>query len=107
MTLNHSIQNQIYYYAFLKISDGCNNCCTYCTIPQIRGRYKSEPMEELIKEATQLSEKGVKELILIAQDVTRYGQDLYGEPRLVDLIKGLSYNSLLPVIFLYLNVSIG
>ena len=78
------------HYAFLKISDGCNNCCTYCTIPQIRGRYKSEPMEELIKEATQLSEKGVKELILIAQDVTRYGQDLYGEPRLVDLIKGLS-----------------
>ncbi|MBQ7307562.1 MAG: 30S ribosomal protein S12 methylthiotransferase RimO [Clostridia bacterium] len=78
------------HYAFLKISDGCNNFCSYCTIPFIRGRYKSEPLEKLKLEAEALAEKGVKELILIAQDVTRYGQDLYGKPELVKLIKELS-----------------
>ena len=78
------------HYAFLKISDGCNNFCSYCTIPLIRGRYKSEPIEKLKEEAIALSEKGVKELILIAQDVTRYGKDLYNEPQLVKLIKELS-----------------
>lgn len=80
------------HYAFLKISDGCNNFCTYCTIPFIRGRYKSEPIEKLINEVEHLTQKGVKELILIAQDVTRYGQDLYGEPKLVELLKEISKN---------------
>lgn len=78
------------HYAYLKIADGCNNCCSYCTIPRIRGRYKSYPMESLIKEAKGLVSKGVKELILVAQDITRYGIDLYEKYRLVDLIKELS-----------------
>ena len=78
------------HYAFLKISDGCNNFCTYCTIPFIRGRYKSEPMEDLVNEAKALAQMGTKELIFIAQDVTRYGQDLYGEPKLVELIQKIS-----------------
>ena len=78
------------HYAFLKIADGCNNFCSYCTIPFIRGRYKSEPYECLIDEAKSLASQGVKELILVAQDVTKYGEDLYGEPKLVELIQGLS-----------------
>jgi len=78
------------HYSYLKIADGCNNGCAYCTIPRIRGRYISTPMEKLIKEAKMLADKGVKELILIAQDITRYGVDLYNEPRLVQLIKELS-----------------
>lgn len=78
------------HYAFLKIADGCNNCCSYCTIPRIRGRYKSVPMEELVKEAKMLASDGVKELILVAQDVTRYGIDLYEEYKLIPLIKELS-----------------
>ena len=78
------------HFAYLKIADGCDNGCAYCTIPRIRGRYRSVPMENLIKEAKTLANDGVKELILIAQDITRYGQDLYGEIRLVELIKELS-----------------
>lgn len=78
------------HYAFLKIADGCNNCCSYCTIPRIRGRYISVPMEELIKEAKTLADSGVKELILVAQDTTRYGIDLYDEYKIVPLIKELS-----------------
>lgn len=78
------------HYAFLKIADGCNNFCSYCTIPFIRGRYKSEPIECLINEAKALANQGVKELILVAQDVTKYGQDLYGEPKLIELIQQLS-----------------
>lgn len=78
------------HYAYLKIADGCNNRCTYCTIPQIRGRYVSRPFEELISEAKDLVNNGVKELILVAQDVTRYGEDLYKKHRLVELIKELS-----------------
>ena len=78
------------HYAFLKIADGCNNFCSYCTIPFIRGRYKSVPMECLIDEAKYLAKSGVKELILVAQDVTNYGADLYGKPELVDLLKELS-----------------
>ncbi|MBQ0017005.1 MAG: 30S ribosomal protein S12 methylthiotransferase RimO [Clostridiales bacterium] len=78
------------HYAFLKIADGCNNFCSYCTIPFIRGRFKSTPIEEIIDEAKALVKNGVKELILVAQDVTNYGTDLYGSPKLVELIKELS-----------------
>lgn len=78
------------HFAYLKISDGCNNFCSYCLIPYIRGRYKSTPIEELIAEANDLATKGVKELILVAQDVTKYGVDLYKEKSLVNLIRELS-----------------
>ena len=78
------------YYAYLKIADGCNNCCAYCTIPKIRGRYQSKPVEVILAEAKALAKNGVKELILVAQDVTNYGSDLYGEPKLVELLQALS-----------------
>ncbi len=78
------------HYAYLKIADGCDNGCAYCTIPRIRGRYKSEPMDMLIKEAKDLAEQGVKEIILVAQDITRYGIDLYNKYCLIDLIRELS-----------------
>ncbi len=78
------------HYAFLKIAEGCNNFCSYCTIPYIRGRYKSEPIEKLIEEAKRLVDRGVTEIILVAQDVTKYGQDLYKEKKLVELIRQLS-----------------
>ena len=77
-------------YAYLKIADGCNNFCSYCTIPFIRGRYRSERMEKLVLEAQELVNNGASEIILIAQDVTKYGYDLYGEYKLVELIKKLS-----------------
>lgn len=77
------------HYAYLKIADGCDNHCTYCTIPSIRGSYRSYPMENLVDEAKRLVSSGVKELILVAQDVTRYGIDLYGEIKLIELIKKL------------------
>lgn len=76
------------HYAYLKIADGCNNFCTYCLIPAIRGRYRSESIENLVYEAERLGY--VAELILVAQDVTRYGVDLYGKPEIVKLIKELS-----------------
>lgn len=78
------------HYAYLKISDGCNNFCTYCTIPFIRGRYRSEKMEDLLEQVKVLAENGTKEIILIAQDVTSYGKDLYNEPKLVELIQEIS-----------------
>ena len=78
------------YYAYLKISDGCNNCCSYCTIPHIRGRFTSVPPREVVNEAKQLVKNGVRELILVAQDVTNYGADLFGKPVLVELLKELS-----------------
>ena len=78
------------HYAYLKIADGCNNCCSYCTIPQIRGRYTSALPKDIVTEAKQLVKNGVKELILVAQDVTNYGADLFGKPVLVELIKELS-----------------
>ncbi len=77
-------------YAYLKIADGCNNVCSYCTIPRIRGRYKSSPIEELVEEAITLAKDGVKELILVAQDTTRYGEDLYGKNMLIPLCEKLS-----------------
>ena len=76
--------------AYLKIADGCDNYCTYCLIPYIRGRYRSVTLESAVEQSRELAEKGVKELILVAQDVTRYGKDLYGEPKLVELIRELS-----------------
>ena len=78
-----------FYTAYLKIADGCDNNCTYCAIPKIRGHYKSRNFEDIIEEAVRLSENGVKELILIAQDTTRYGIDLYGEPSLARLLEEL------------------
>ncbi len=79
------------HYAYLKIADGCDNFCSYCAIPYIRGRYRSEKMEDLIAEATRLSEDGVKELILVAQDVTNYGKDLSKDkkPMLIQLLDAL------------------
>lgn len=77
-------------YAYLKISEGCSNVCSYCTIPRIKGRYVSFPMDEIVDEAKYLADKGVKELIVVAQDVTRYGEDLYGENKLIDLCKKLA-----------------
>ncbi len=78
------------HYAFLKIADGCNNGCAYCTIPRIRGRYKSIPIDELVKEAKLLAQRGVKELIIVAQDITRYGEDLYGKFMLIPLLEKLT-----------------
>ncbi|MBQ7467158.1 MAG: 30S ribosomal protein S12 methylthiotransferase RimO [Clostridia bacterium] len=80
------------HYAYLKIADGCNNFCTFCTIPHIRGRYRSKAMSDIIEEAESLVNAGATELILVAQDVTRYGSDFTkdGKPMLVDLIRNLS-----------------
>ncbi|MBO5408845.1 MAG: 30S ribosomal protein S12 methylthiotransferase RimO [Clostridia bacterium] len=75
-----------FYYAFLKIADGCSNGCSYCAIPKIRGKYVSRPMESVVAEAKAMAEQGVTEVIVIAQDTTRYGMDLYGEKRLVPLL---------------------
>ena len=77
------------HWAYLKIGDGCSNRCTYCTIPSIRGNMRSREMESIIEEAKQLAELGVKELILIAQDTTSYGLDLYGELKLPELLNEL------------------
>ena len=77
------------FFAYLKIAEGCDNCCSYCAIPQIRGRFRSVPMEGVLKEAGWLAENGVTELIVIAQDTTRYGEDLYGESRLPELLTEL------------------
>ena len=83
------ILTTIPHYAYLKISDGCNNRCTYCSIPSIRGKYRSCPINQLIEEAKGLLDEGVQELILVAQDVSRYGEDLYGENKLIELISEL------------------
>ena len=78
------------HFAYLKIAEGCNKNCTYCIIPSIRGRYRSVPMEQLIAQATELAENGVKELILVAQETTLYGVDLYGEKSLHKLLDELN-----------------
>lgn len=75
--------------AYLKIAEGCDNCCTYCIIPTLRGRYRSRKFESIIEEAEMLSQNGIKELNIIAQDITRYGKDLYGRYRLSELLKEL------------------
>ncbi len=77
------------YYAHLKIAEGCEKNCTYCIIPKIRGKYRSVPIEKLVAQAAKLAENGVKELILVAQETTLYGQDLYGEKSLHKLLKEL------------------
>ncbi len=78
------------YTAYLKIAEGCSNNCTYCVIPSIRGSYRSREKESIIREAEKLAKDGVKELILIAQDTSGYGRDLYGRPTLDELVKELS-----------------
>ncbi len=78
------------HYAYLKIADGCSNRCTYCAIPYIRGPQISRKMEDIIREAEKLADEGYKEIILIAQDTTKYGTDIYGEPKLSELLEKLS-----------------
>lgn len=77
------------YYSYLKIAEGCDKHCTYCSIPMIRGAYRSVPMEDLVKEAEYLAGNGVKELIIVAQEITVYGKDLYGEKKLPELLHRL------------------
>ncbi|HAX06665.1 MAG TPA: 30S ribosomal protein S12 methylthiotransferase RimO [Butyrivibrio sp.] len=77
------------YYSYLKIAEGCDKHCTYCSIPMIRGAYRSVPMDELVKEAEYLADNGVKELIIVAQEITVYGKDLYGEKKLPELMHRL------------------
>lgn len=83
------IQTTLPYYSYLKIADGCNNNCTYCAIPMIRGKFRSRPMEELVEEAEKIAKWGVKELVVVAQDTTEYGTDLYGKRMLPELLKKL------------------
>lgn len=78
------------YYAYLKIAEGCSNNCTYCAIPSIRGPFRSRKMESIIDEAKWLAQKGVKEVIVVAQDTSRYGEDIYGKPKLSQLLKKLA-----------------
>ena len=81
------------HYEYLKIAEGCDKHCTYCIIPKLRGPYRSVPMEELIAEAKTMAEQGVKELVLVAQETTIYGIDLYGKPSLHLLLKRALQNS--------------
>lgn len=83
------IQSTPFYYSYIKIAEGCSNCCSYCAIPLIRGKFRSRKMENIIQEAEGLVENGVKELIVIAQDTTKYGTDIYGVPSLAMLLKEL------------------
>ena len=75
------------FSAYLKVADGCDNCCTYCAIPKIRGKMRSRSIEDCVSEAKELAANGVRELIVVAQDTTAYGTDIYGESRLCDLLK--------------------
>ena len=77
-------------YAYIRIAEGCNNFCTFCAIPYIRGRYASRKVEDIIEEAKKLAKEGYKELIVIAQDTTKYGVDIYGKPKLAELLHELS-----------------
>ncbi len=77
------------FFAYLKVAEGCDNCCTYCAIPLIRGGFRSKPIEEVVKEAEYLASVGVKEINVIAQDTTRYGEDLYGKLMLPELLRRL------------------
>ena len=78
------------YMAYLKIAEGCDNCCTYCAIPKIRGRYRSRQLDDIIAEAENLANSGVREITVVAQDTTRYGEDLYGKSMLPELLKRLN-----------------
>ena len=84
------VENAENYTAYLKIAEGCDKCCTYCIIPKLRGHYRSVPMEHLLEEAKRLASEGTKELILVAQETTLYGVDLYGQKRLPELLNRLS-----------------
>lgn len=77
------------FSTYLKVGDGCDNCCTYCAIPKIRGRMRSRTIEDCVKEAEVLAKRGVTELTVVAQDTTAYGTDLYGEPKLAELLRAL------------------
>ena len=83
------VQSTEPYWAYLKIADGCDNCCTYCAIPLIRGRFRSRRMENIVEEAQRLVRNGVQEINVIAQDTTRYGEDIYGELMLPELLRRL------------------
>ncbi len=77
------------HFAYLKISEGCDRLCTFCAIPKMRGKHYSKPIEQVVSEAKLLGESGVREIVIVAQDTTYYGKDLYGEPRLADLLEQL------------------
>lgn len=83
------LQTTPWYYAYIRIGDGCSNCCSYCAIPSIRGKLRSREMDSILDEARGLAQNGVKELILVAQDTTLYGVDIYGRPMLPELLKRL------------------
>lgn len=83
------VQSTPSYFAYIKVAEGCNNCCAYCAIPSIRGRYRSRTIENIVEEAKQLVHNGAKELVIIAQDTTRYGEDLYGHLALPQLLNEL------------------
>lgn len=76
-------------FAFIKIAEGCDNCCTYCAIPSIRGKFRSREIDDIVKEAENIAAQGFTELVVVAQDTTRYGEDIYGEPKLAELINRL------------------
>src|SRR5205807_5968608 len=77
------------HYAYLKVSEGCDRLCTFCAIPSMRGKHVTKPIEEVLREARELAADGVRELILVAQDTTYYGLDLYGRVRLAELLREL------------------
>ncbi len=89
------------HYAYLKIAEGCDNCCTYCAIPKIRGRYRSRKIEDILNEARWLEQKGVRELILVAQDTTSYGIDIYGKFSLPSLLEKVALLNFKWIRFLY------
>ena len=97
------------HFAYLKISEGCDRLCTFCAIPKMRGKHATKPMEEVLAEAQQLADNGVRELVIVAQDTTYYGMDLYGEPRLAELltklneIKGLDWIRLMYFYPMYID----
>lgn len=78
------------FFSYLKVAEGCSNCCTYCAIPMIRGKFRSVPIEDAVAEAKWLADNGVTELVVIAQDTTRYGEDLYGESKLPELLRRIA-----------------
>ncbi len=84
------------YMAYLKIAEGCDNRCAYCAIPSIRGKFRSRPMEDIVEEAKQMEALGIKELCIVAQDITRYGMDLYGEYRLAQLLHAITEATTIP-----------
>ena len=84
------VQTTPTYSAYVKIADGCDNCCSYCVIPEMRGKFRSRPLESIVKEVEALALRGVKEINLIAQDSTRYGEDLYGHYKLAQLLRELN-----------------